>query len=293
MRSISSLPAVLAACITLSIFSVPVGAQSPGPEPLNNPNGLAFDSMGNLFVANAGSNQVLKYGPGLQQIGVLGIGLSKPTKLAFDSFGNLYVTNAGNNSVTVYDRQLRQLNGKTISAGLSSPSGVAADAYGDVYIANNATNEIKVFNVEGELVETLSKDNSGRNFSAPGPMAIHGSNLYVGTGPTVGQNAVTSYNVGEFLTGDLREVRTFTDQTNTGPTGIAFDNQGNVYVSDYYSNTATKYDPHGTLLLVISNQIAQCEGIAVDKSGNIYVANSTLNTVTEYDPQGTLIGTIH
>jgi len=298
MRSRSIFMAVLALSVgwlsvILSISGAAWAAQTSGAVALNSPNGIAFDSHGNLFVANAGSNQVLEYNSSLQQIAVISSGLSKPTRLAFDHYGHLYVANGGNNSITVYDNQLNQILQRTISAGLATPLGIAVDAYEDVYVSNNATNDVKVFNIEGELIETLTHDNSGRSFSAPGVMAIYGLNLYVGTGPSAGQNAVTSYNVGEFLTNNPREVVTFTDQVNTGPTGIAFDKDGNVYVSDFYSNTATKYDPKGKLVLVISDQIAQCEGIAVDKSGNIYVANSTLNTVTEYNAGGTLVNTIH
>ena len=291
MRSKIGIPAVLSLCIVLLCGAL-AGAQAPGPVPLSNPNGLAFDSSGNLFVANAGSNQILEYSPSLQQIDFISSGLSKPNRLVFDGEGNLYVSNAGNNSVTVYAPQNRHMPFRIITTGLDFPLGIDADLYGDVYVSNNRSNNIKVYDVRGSLIETLTGDKNGRSFSAPGTLAIYGRNIYVGTGPTFGLNAVTSYNVGEFLTNNPLEVQTYTDRVNTGPTGIAFDKQGNVYVADYYSNTATKYDPQGTLLLVIKDQIAQCEGIAVDKSGNIYVANSTLNTVTVYDAEGELTNTI-
>lgn len=293
MRSNVGLHAVLSFCIVWSCGGALAGAQTTGAAPLSDPSGLAFDSAGDLYVANSGSNQILEYNPSLQQIDVIGSGLSKPNRLAFDGVGNLYVSNGGNNSVTAYAPQNRHALFRIITTGLDFPLGVAADLYGDVYVSNNQSNNIKVFDVRGSLVETLTHDKNGRSFFAPGTLAIYGRNIYVGTGPTFGLNAVTSYNVGEFLTNNPLEVQIYTDQVNTGPTGIAFDTQGNIYVADYYSNTATKYDPQGTLLLVIKDQIAQCEGIAVDKSGNIYVANSTLNTVTVYNPQGVLINTIH
>jgi hypothetical protein len=44
-------------------------------------------------------------------------------------------------------------------------------------------------------------------FASAGAMAIHGKDIYVGFGPQPGENAVISYNVGEFLTGDRRKSR--------------------------------------------------------------------------------------
>ena len=233
------------------------------------------------------------YGPGLRQLTARTItaGLHNPTRLAFDSLGNLYVANTAGNSITVYDPTLQQITAKTITA-IITPLGIAVDAYGDVFVAENSANDIKCFNVEGELVSTLSKDNSGRFFRAPGALAISAQDLYVGTGPTVGENDVTSYNVGEFLTRNPKEIATYTDLVNTGPTGIAFDSAGNVYISDFYSGTATKYSPSGELLLVIDNQTGSCEGIAVSGNGNIAVANQFSSTITIYSPDGTLLHTL-
>jgi hypothetical protein len=144
------------------------------------------------------------------------------------------------------------------------------------------------------LVETLTTDKSGFNFSSPGALAIHGRNLYAGFGPGSGENAVISYNVGESLTNDPAEVTVYNDNVNTGPTGIAFNSQGNVYISELYSGTAVKYGPRGGKPLLVSSQgTGGCEGIAVGESANIYVANSTLNNITVYNSSGTLVNTLN
>ena len=62
----------------------------------------------------------------------------------------------------------------------------------------------------------------------------------------------------------------YNDNVNTGPTGIAFNSQGNVYISELYSGTAVKYGPRGGKPLLVSSQgTGGCEGIAVDESANI------------------------
>jgi sugar lactone lactonase YvrE len=270
-------------------FSILTHAQVP----LNQPNGLAFDAKGNLYVANNGTNQVLVYDTSLSQVSSISAGLNGPTRLAFDTRGDLYVTNFTGNNITRYDASLQQVTKGTISEEVFKPLGVAVDAYGDVYVANNGNNTISMYNVNGKLVGTLSQDANSRKFSAPGALAIHGRNIYVGTGPTSGPNYVTSYNVGELLTLHPIELDTYTDTVNTGPTGVAFDRSGNIYISDFYSGTATKYSEDGKLLLVINSQTSHCEGIALDKAGNIYVSNDYANTITIYDPHGNLINTLH
>jgi sugar lactone lactonase YvrE len=269
-------------------------ASAQQPIPLNLPNGLAFDRHGNFYVANAGSNQVLVYNPQLVQQTSLTIsaGIAGPNRLAFDTLGDLYVSNGGNNSITAYDTNLRQINRKTITQQVNRPLGVVVDAYGDVFVANNGNDNITEYDVDGVLIGKLRQDVDGRQFLAPGALAIEGMNLFVATGPTVGSNFVTSYNVGEFLTLHPRQFTTFSNNIS-GPTGIAFDDEGNVYVADFYSGVATKYSPSGTLLLTIRNGTVHSEGIAVDRQDNIYVSNEFANTITIYDPSGHLIKTLH
>jgi sugar lactone lactonase YvrE len=211
---------------------------------LNKPNGLAFDHQGNLYVANYGTSQVLIYSPSLTQINSISTGLNGPDRLAFDVQGNLYVSNAISNNITVYNASLQQVPARTINQNVDLPMGVAVDVYGDVYVANNSPNTITVYDVSGNLVGTLSSDTNGRKFSAPGAMAIYGRDLYVGTGPTAGPNYVTSYNVGQFLTLKPNEIETYTDTVNTGPTGVAFDKAGNVYISaSHWTDQATFTSP--------------------------------------------------
>ncbi len=261
---------------------------------LSGPEGIIFDSGGKLWVANSTANQVLELDPTTGTVlATISAGLSNPDRLAFGPYGDLFVANSTGNTITVYDSKLNQMLQSTITKGLHRPTGVAVDAYGDVFVSNNATNDIVVFNVDGTLVETLAQDSGGFHFSAPGALVIHQTELCVSVGPTAGKNAVNTYNPGEFLTNNPKTRRQFTDSVNTGPTGVAFDDAGNIYVSDFYSNSWVKFAANGKLLLAVTSGIAQPEGIAVDHDGNVYVANSTSNTITVYNPQGELINTLH
>jgi streptogramin lyase len=284
---------VLARCCAISLG---LGLAFTANAQLNNPNGIIFDGSGNLWVANSGANQVLEVNPTNGVIlNTITESVSSPTRLAI-SGDDLYVTNLGTNNVTVYDMPTLTLELTINSPAINRPLGIAVDAYGDVYIANNASsaNNVIALNINGRLAETLTQDNSGYQFIAPGALTIHGKNIYAGFGRNVGENAVISYNVGEFLTDYPLEIVMYNDNVNTGPTGVAFDSKGYVYISEYTSGTAVKYAPNEGRhpVLVISQGTGGCEGIAVDNSGNIYVSNSIYNNITVYNSSGVLIQTL-
>jgi DNA-binding beta-propeller fold protein YncE len=258
---------------------------------LNAPEGITFDSLGNLYVANYGTNQILIYNSALVQTSSISQGLAGPNRLAFDSVGNLYVSNGKSNSITVYDPSGNQITSKTITQDVNRPLGVAVDSAGNVFVANNGANNISAYTADGVLIGTLMRDNHHR-FVAPGVMAIYGPNIYIGTGPTVGQSFTNSYNIAFLLTGHPKEVVTYFDTNDEGPTGIAFDSAGNVYIDYFYTGTAAKYSPTNQLLLSINvGHFGNGEGMAVDQQGNIYIAFG--NVIYIYDASGKLINTLH
>jgi sugar lactone lactonase YvrE len=88
---------------------------NPTTAGLDLPTGLAFDSTGNIWVADSGNNRVVKFGApytnGMASTLTLSspattpatqIGLSNPTALSFDSSGNLLVVDTANNRVMIY-----------------------------------------------------------------------------------------------------------------------------------------------------------------------------------------------
>jgi len=99
------------------------------------------------------------------------------------------------------------------------------------------------------------------------------------------ENAVISYNVGEFLTGDPKEQVVFTNSTYTGPTGIAFDDSGNVYVSDLYSGSMAKYNSSGVFQFAVNSGYAT--GVAWDKTnGCVYVTDAITNKINVFTSTG-------
>ena len=281
MKLKAAMLAALALCLSLA-----ANAQ------LNNPNNILFDGSGNLWVANYGANSVLELNATTGAVlNTITNGLNGPTRLQFVG-GGLYVLNTTGNTITIYTdlsapgaKLVRTID---IPSSITRSLGAAVDAYGDVYVSGSTSDNVIALNIGGRLVETLTQDKSGFSFSAPGTLVIHGQDIYAAFGSGDSEDAVISYNVGEFLTRDPKEITVYNDNVNTGPTGVAFDREGNVYISEFYSGTAVKYaqGKGRTPMLVINQGTGYCEGIAVDKSGNIYVSNSGLNNITVYSPSG-------
>lgn len=78
----------------------------------------------------------------------------------------------------------------------------------------------------------------------------------------------------------------------SAPTGLVFDQSGNLYVANNGTNSITKFDSNGNYTSTISSNLIQPEGLAIDSSGNLYAANSGGDSVSQFDPSGNFIKSI-
>lgn len=98
---------------------------------------------------------------------------------------------------------------------------------------------------------------------------------------------VTSTGVNEYTqTGTL--VQTINGGGLSGfVTGMAFQNNNNLLVTDFSSGHVVQYDSSGNLLNgSFATGIAEPESIAIDKSGNVYVSSVGGTGITEYTSAG-------
>ena len=85
------------------------GSAGSGNGQFKIPEGIVFDSSGNIYIADSGNNRIQKFdsnGVYQSQFGSAGSGngqFSAPVGLAFDSKSNLYVTDVGNDRVQKFD----------------------------------------------------------------------------------------------------------------------------------------------------------------------------------------------
>ena len=110
---------------------------------LSNPKALAFDSAGNLYVANLVGNTVSKFAPGATTASATLTGLDGPSALAVDGEGNLYVANSGNFTVSIFARGATSPTATL--TGLNRPKGLAFDGAGNLYVANYGDSTVSEF----------------------------------------------------------------------------------------------------------------------------------------------------
>ena len=106
---------------------------------INNPQGITVDSGGNLYVANAATNDVLVYAPGSGTPNrTYSQGLNGPSDVAVSTTGELYVTNTLSGNVVVYPPgsttpsitwQSPVANTAALGIALQTPAG------GDAYVS--------------------------------------------------------------------------------------------------------------------------------------------------------------
>jgi sugar lactone lactonase YvrE len=80
--------------------------------------------------------------------------------------------------------------------------------------------------------------------------------------------------------------------TPANPTGLVFDDSGNLYVSS--DNPAgysiQKFAPDGTGSIFADSGLSEPHALVFDRAGNLYVANNGNNTIVKFTPHG--VGTV-
>jgi hypothetical protein len=137
--------------------------------------GLAFDSMGNLFAADASDQTIYRFTPAGQRSVFVGPSaftpVQGPTGLAFNSAGNLFVSTEGNSpndSILEFTPAGMET---TFATGLpNNPRGLAFDSAGNLFVAEipqTTTGDILKFTPTG--VETVFAAGIGRPQGNGGP----------------------------------------------------------------------------------------------------------------------------
>ena len=198
---------------------------------LNYPLGLAFDSSGNLYVANTFNIEEFNSSGTGSIFATSASGVSLPTALAFDKSGNLFVANSGNNTLVKINPSGTGSVFATAATGLDDPVGLAFDTNGNLYVANH-NNTILEFTPSG--TGTVFATSGVHN---PQGLAFDSSgNLYVANG---GNNTIEEFN--SFGQGSVFTSTNLLSQA----IGLAFDSSGNLYAADEGNGSIVEFNSSG------------------------------------------------
>ena len=251
------------------------------------PEGIAIDVVGNLFVADTYNCTIRKITPDGLVTTIAGLAgnhgsadgvgsaarFDFPVGIAIDAAGNLYVADTDNYTIRKITpggtvTTLAGLAGSTGSAdGTGSaarfnyPYGVAVDAVGNLFVADTGNYTIRKVTPAG-TVTTLAGFAGSTGFAD-------------GSG-----SAARFYQ----------------------PEGIAIDVVGNLFVADTFNCTIRKITPAGLVTTIAgfagstgsadgtgsAARFSYPSGIAVDFSGNLFVADTRNYTIRKVTPAGTV-----
>ena len=254
---------------------------------LNRPNGIAFDTAGNIYIADTGNHVVRKVNTsgiistvaGNNSSAYSGDGgpaidasLSEPSGLAFDGAGNLYIADTNNNCIRIVtpDQNIHTFAGQcsyalfqgdggpATQAKLNKPYSVAVDPYGSVYISDTQNERLRKVTPDG-IINTIAGSGT------PGALGFAGDN-----GPAL---------QAEF----------------SSPSGLALDASGSIYIADKGNFRIRKILPSGIVVTVAGNgtpgysgnaaatsaEMYFPQGVFADSSGDVYIADTQNDIVRE------------
>jgi hypothetical protein len=126
------------------------GTSSTFASGFNAPHWMAFNSAGDLFIADSGDDLITEITPGGTRSTFATVA-GTPVGLAFNAVGDLFVSEDG--VVGVGENSIIEITpGKTQSVfatGLNSPRGLAFNSAGDLFVANANVGDVIEFTPGG------------------------------------------------------------------------------------------------------------------------------------------------
>lgn len=253
----------------------------------NQPNGIAIDSLRNVYVADTGNHTI--------------------RRISLDRTVSTVAGSPGASGIA---------DGKGGGARFTGPRGVAVDSFGVVYVADTGNHAIRKISKAGDVTTLAgvagqfgSADGQGAEARFYGPAALaldRTGNLWVADSSNDTIRKITPSGVVSTVAGRPREVGSkdgiSAEARFSYPCGIAVDFAGMILISDSGNRLIRRMTPQGvvtTLSGVVgrwddtaadgdlrSARFSAPVGIAVDVSGSICIADAGNGTVRRISPTG-------
>jgi streptogramin lyase len=244
------------------------------------PTSLAVDSTGSVWIANyfgGVASKLSAAGVPASASGYADPALNESYGIAVDPFDNVWITNEetsytvnnGDGSLTKFDHLGNLLSGSGYANGaIYYPYAAASDANGHIWVADfGDSGATLVDNSDNALYSVTSSP----QLLLPFGVAIDGANnaWFAAEGTAV---KVTP-------TGTISEY-----SCCNRPSGIAVDQQGAVWVSDYAGTAVVQLSPSGTVWQTLTGVggVYYPESLAIDGAGAVWAANYQANSFSGF-----------
>jgi len=216
--------------------------------------------------------------------------LVEPYGLAVDSKGSVYVADQKVGAIFIFNTETREvelIKNKT-HAHFARIIGLAMDDNDRLFVSDPGLRHILVFDATHKSEDVITD-----GMVSPGGMAIDRENrlLYVAD---VELDQILVYDADSFkllrklgTTGHNHELTTPGDFAK--PTGVAVDNDGNLYVADTLNNRVEIFDADGKFINTFGKAgdgpgyFARPKSVAVDGDGHIWVADGMQDRVQVFN----------
>lgn len=217
----------------------------------NTPSGLAYDSSGNLYVADTGNHAIRKISPAGEVTTVAGNG-------------------------TPGDR-----DGVGRNAQFNGPVGIAVNNAGQVFVADTYNDRIRMIGRDGHVRTIAGGDRSGdadgdaiqARFDTPTGLAFDSSGvLWIADS---GHNAIRRLHPD----GSVDSFAAATALQPRRPLAVLPTHDGHVYASEGSGGRILQASPRGEWRVLVdastTARLGRVSGLAMDPSGALYAADST------------------
>jgi hypothetical protein len=273
------------------------------------------------YVADTGNNNIRIVGPGGTSAAWAGNGhaglvngtssgaeFSSPGDVAVGKDGIVYVADTNNDAI----REISPGGAvTTLATGFLDPSGVALNSTGTtLYVADSGHNQIDAINLATSAVSVLAGNGlagstngagSSSSFNDPQAIAYYSGTLYVADTGNNEIRAITATGVVSTFVGSTTPGHANgTSASFSGPSGIAIDSSGDIFISDTGNNEIREATLSGTVSTFSgqltpglvngapgSAKFSSPWQISVGQGSILYVADSGNNVIREITSSGT------